>query len=92
MNRRDPILEVDLNWFLVLGETGNHFRITGDTDTGKSTLMENLVNVMRQVWTNLRLSVADPKYPNTPLPNERPLSRTIKALQHPSVELLHSKG
>lgn len=59
------IVEADPNWLLEIAEIGNHFRITGPTDTGKSILADNLVGALRQVFQTLTLTTADPKYPFT---------------------------
>ncbi|MBD1848522.1 hypothetical protein [Leptolyngbya sp. FACHB-711] len=64
-NQVDPIVEADPDWPLTIVRIANHFRVTGNTDTDKSTLVDNLVGAMQQVWVELRLSVADPKYPFT---------------------------
>ncbi len=65
INRVDPIVEADAEWLLDMVERGNHFRINGPTDSGKSALIDNIVGAMRQTWPELRLTVADPKYPFT---------------------------
>lgn len=59
------IIEADPDWLLELAGYGNHFRITGPTDSGKSTLADNLVGALRQTYSNLGLTTADPKYPFT---------------------------
>ncbi|WP_088894954.1 hypothetical protein [Leptolyngbya ohadii] len=83
-NAVDPIVEADPDWLLTLVRIANHFRITGNTDTGKSTLVDNLVGAMQQVWAELRLSVADPKYPftewSTFTPNYKGVEESFKGV------------
>lgn len=63
--KEPQIIESDPNWLLLVAETGNHFRITGPTDSGKSVLADNLVGALRAVFGTLRVTLADPKYPFT---------------------------
>lgn len=63
--KEPQVMESDPNWLLLVAEIGNHFRITGPTDSGKSTLADNLVGALRSVFGTLRVTLADPKYPFT---------------------------
>jgi hypothetical protein len=61
----DPIVEAAIDWLLGIATLGNHFRLTGPTDSGKSALADNLIGALRRVWSDLSLTVGDPKYPFT---------------------------
>jgi len=63
--KEPQVIEADPNWLLLVAETGNHFRITGPTDSGKSVLADNLVGALRAVFGTLSVTLADPKYPFT---------------------------
>lgn len=63
--KEPQVIESDPNWLLLVAEIGNHFRITGPTDSGKSTLADNLVGALRAVFGTLSVTLADPKYPFT---------------------------
>jgi hypothetical protein len=64
-NKVDPIVEAAPDWLMEVVRVANHFRICGESDSGKSTLMDNIVGAMQQIWSELKLTVADPKYPFT---------------------------
>jgi hypothetical protein len=63
--QKPQIVEAGVDWLLELVSYGNHFRITGPTDSGKSTLADNLVGALRLEFSALGLTTADPKYPFT---------------------------
>ncbi|MEX0272053.1 hypothetical protein AB3R30_23290 [Leptolyngbyaceae cyanobacterium UHCC 1019] len=63
--KEPQVLEAEPDWLLVVAEIGNHFRITGPTDSGKSALADNLVGSLQAVFGTLSVTLADPKYPFT---------------------------
>ena len=60
---KNPIKAVAPDYLLHVASASNHFRLSGPTDSGKSTLADNLIGALSQTFGGFRVVLLDPKYP-----------------------------
>lgn len=60
---KNPIKAVASDYLLHVVSASNHFRLSGPTDSGKSTLADNLIGALSLTFGGFRVVLLDPKYP-----------------------------
>jgi len=91
--RTKTIDEADPNWLIEIARYCFHFRVNGETRSGKSTFVNNLIGVLKQIWgDDIEIILIDPKYPNpgskwSIKPKYKRLEGAIRGLKEMSEEI-----
>jgi len=76
------ILEASEQWLDSIVQNSHHFRICGETGSGKSTLVDNLINCLKQnLGESVQTCLIDPKYPLSDFDIEPSYAGIDKALE-----------